>query len=252
MPAFIHKVITSKHWLMVLMGHHHDHFRMHWIALVTSSWTVPPLPLFLPAAGLFQGQRQSVVSVDKLPVASQGFSPRTRAETRLIRFGESSREPRGMENHGARYETRFKLMRESVLAMKALWIEDEASFHGEMVSFDPAWAYPKPTQKPHPPVILGGETRYTLRRVIDYGDGWFPRASAKFDPVEGMSQLRQAAAEAGRDMAGLSMSVFRAPPDRSVLDSYAQAGVQRAVLHLPSVGRDEILKRLDSYSPLLA
>lgn len=156
-----------------------------------------------------------------------------------------------MENHGASYETRFKLMRESVLAMKALWTEEEASFHGEMVSFDPAWAYPKPTQKPHPPVILGGETRYTLRRVIDYGDGWFPRASAKFDPVEGMSQLRQAAAEAGRDMAGLSMSVFRAPPDRSVLDSYAQAGVLRAVLHLPSVGRDEILKRLDEYTPLV-
>lgn len=157
-----------------------------------------------------------------------------------------------MENHGTRYETRFKLMRERVLAMKALWTEEEASFHGEMVDFDPVWSYPKPVQKPHPPVILGGETRHTLRRVIDYGDGWFPRASAKFDPVEGMSQLRQAAAEADRDMTGLSMSVFRAPPERRALDAYAEAGVMRAVLHLPSAGRDEVLRVLDGYAPLLA
>src|SRR5579884_3732721 len=80
-----------------------------------------------------------------------------------------------MENHGARYETRFKLMRESVLAMKALWTQDEAAYHGDMVNFDPVWSYPKPTQQPHPPILLGGETDYTLRRVVEYCDGWFPR-----------------------------------------------------------------------------
>ena len=80
-----------------------------------------------------------------------------------------------MENHGARYNTRFKLMRERILAMKALWTEEEAEYHGDMVNFDKVWSYPKPTQKPHPPIILGGETDYTLRRVVEFCDGWFPR-----------------------------------------------------------------------------
>ncbi len=81
-----------------------------------------------------------------------------------------------MENHGARYQTRFKLLRERVLAMKAIWTEDAAAFHGEMVDFDPVWAYPKPVQKPHPPILLGGESDYTLARVIEFCDGWLPRA----------------------------------------------------------------------------
>ena len=77
-----------------------------------------------------------------------------------------------MENHGARYDTRFKLMRERVLAMKALWTQEEAEYHGELVDFDPVWSYPKPKQRPHPPILLGGETDYTLRRIVEYCDGW--------------------------------------------------------------------------------
>ena len=156
-----------------------------------------------------------------------------------------------MENHGARYETRFKLLRERVLAMRALWTEEEAAFHGEMVNFDPVWSYPKPIQKPHPPVILGGETQHTLHRVVEFCDGWFPRAGAGFEPMEGMSRLRQAAAEAGRSMATLSVTVFRAPAEKAALDTYASAGVTRALLQLPSAGRDEILPLLDRYAPLI-
>jgi len=156
-----------------------------------------------------------------------------------------------MENHGARYETRFKLLRERVLAMKALWTQDEAAFHGDFVNFDPAWAYPKPTQNPHPPIVLGGESQYTLRRVVEFCDGWFPRGGPKFEPAEGMSRLRQAAAEAGRDMATLSVSVFRAPADKKGLAACAEAGVTRAILPLPSAGRDEVLALLDRYAPLL-
>jgi len=156
-----------------------------------------------------------------------------------------------MENHGARYETRFKLLRERVLAMKALWTQDEASFHGDFVNFDPAWAYPKPAQNPHPPILLGGESQYTLRRVVEFCDGWFPRGGANFDPAESMSRLRQAAAEAGRDMATLSVSVFRAPTDKKGLAACAEAGITRAILQLPSAGRDEVLALLDKYAPLL-
>ena len=156
-----------------------------------------------------------------------------------------------MENHGARYETRFKLLRERVLAMKAIWTEDAAAFHGEMVDFDPVWAYPKPVQKPHPPVILGGESDHTLARVVEFCDGWLPRAGDSFDPVEGMARLRRAAAEAGRDMSSLSLTVFRAPPEARVLAAYAEAGVTRSLLVLPSADRDTVLKLLDDYAALL-
>ncbi len=157
-----------------------------------------------------------------------------------------------MENHGARYETRFKLLRERVLAMKAIWTEDAAAFHGEMVAFDPVWAYPKPVQKPHPPILLGGESDHTLARVVEFCDGWLPRASDTFDPVEGMARLRRAAAGVGRDMSTLSLTVFRAPPEARALAAYAEAGVTRSLLALPSADRDTVLKLLDDYVPLLA
>jgi len=156
-----------------------------------------------------------------------------------------------MENHGATYETRFKLLRERILAMKAMWTEDEAAFHGEMVDFDPVWSYPKPVQKPHPPIILGGESKYTLRRVAEFCDGWFPRASHRFEPHDGVARLKAAADEAGRDMSELSISVFRAPTNKAALETYAEAGIARAVLELPSASRDEVLKLLDGYAKLI-
>ena len=156
-----------------------------------------------------------------------------------------------MENHGVQYKTRFKQMRESVLAMKALWTEDEAAFHGEMVDFDPAWSYPKPAQRPHPPIILGGGTDYTLKRVIEFCDGWLPLVRGGFDAAEGMARLRRFADEAGRDMASLSVSLFGARPDAKILDSYARDGVDRALLMLPAEGREVILPLLDEYAPLL-
>jgi probable F420-dependent oxidoreductase len=104
-----------------------------------------------------------------------------------------------MENHGARYNTRFKLMRERILAMKALWTQDEADYHGEMVDFDKVWSYPKPAQKPHPPILLGGETDYTLRRVVEYCDGWFPRPGRGVEIREQLGRLHRIAEEKGRD-----------------------------------------------------
>ena len=156
-----------------------------------------------------------------------------------------------MENHGARYQTRFKLLRERVLAMKAIWTEDEAGFHGDLVDFDPTWAYPKPVQKPHPPVILGGETDHTLARVVEFCDGWLPRAGDAFDPFEAMARLRRAAEAAGRDMSTLSMTVFRAPPEAATLKTYAEAGVTRALLALPPADHDTVLGLLDDYARLL-
>ena len=157
-----------------------------------------------------------------------------------------------MANHGARYETRFKLMRERILAMKALWTGEEAEYHGAMVDFDKAWSYPKPAQRPHPPIILGGETDYTLRRVVEYCDGWFPRPARGWDVREAVGRLHRMAEAAGRDPKTLSISVFRAPADKAALEQYREAGIDRAVLEIPDQGRDDILRLLDDYRPLLA
>src|SRR6058998_3816682 len=115
-----------------------------------------------------------------------------------------------MENHGTAFKTRFRLLRERILAMKEIWTRDEAQYHGEFVNFDPIWAYPKPVQKPHPPVLLGGESEHTLRRVVEFCDGWFPRGrnAADAGPVlAGLDRLGVLARQAGRDPKTISTSV---------------------------------------------
>lgn len=156
-----------------------------------------------------------------------------------------------MAQHGTRYETRFARMREQVLAMKALWTEEEAEFHGEHVNFDASWQHPKPVQSPHPPVLLGGETDYTLKRIVEYCDGWLPRARHGFDAAENIARLKSFADGAGRDMKTLSINIFGAAPDETTLASYQQAGIDRAILPLPSADHARVLKTLDRYQPLL-
>jgi probable F420-dependent oxidoreductase len=156
-----------------------------------------------------------------------------------------------MENHGAEYDTRFKLLRERVLAMKALWTEDEAAFHGKFVDFDPVWSYPKPKQKPHPPILHGGETDHTLKRVVEFCDGWFPRPIAGFTPKGAVERLRKAAEAVKRDPASLTITVFRGPTEPAALAEYRAAGINRVLLDVPDLSRDEILRVLDKYAPLI-
>jgi probable F420-dependent oxidoreductase len=145
-----------------------------------------------------------------------------------------------LRNHGTDPSTRFALMRERVEAMKAIWTEDEAEYHGRHVDFDPVWSWPKPLQKPHPPVIVGGMGQRVLERVLDYGDGWFPQPgrSPHDTFMERLRDLRRRAEEAGRETP--EMSAFGAKPDPAVIEEYAAAGVVRTVFWLPSVPRDEL------------
>jgi probable F420-dependent oxidoreductase len=156
-----------------------------------------------------------------------------------------------MENHGAKYDTRFKLLRERALAMKELWTKEEAEFHGQFVNFDKVWSYPKPKQQPHPPLFLGGESDHTLKRVVEFCDGWFPRARGGFEPKSAMERLKKAAAAAGRDPKSLSITVFAAPPDAGKLAPYREAGIDRVLFEVPDLGRDEILRSLDKNAPLV-
>ena len=136
--------------------------------------------------------------------------------------------------------------------MKEIWTKDTAEFHGQHVNYDPIWSWPKPTQMPHPPILLGGESSHTLQRVVDFCDGWFPRARAAERILSGLGELRERAEKARRDMTTISVSVFGAAPDQATLERYAEAGITRAILRLPSDGRDAVLPLLDQWSKLIA
>jgi probable F420-dependent oxidoreductase len=151
-----------------------------------------------------------------------------------------------MANHGTVFKTRFALMRERIEAMKAIWGHDVAEYHGEHVNFEPLWAWPKPVQKPHPPIIVGGEFPHGAKRAIAFGDGWMPIGGRGLDALDILPRFRQMAAEAGRNPDEVPMSVFAAPQDAERLKRYRDAGVDRAVLMLATGAGDAVLKSLDA------
>ncbi len=156
-----------------------------------------------------------------------------------------------MQNHGTRPESRFKLMRERVEAMQAIWTCDEAEYHGEFVDFDPIYMWPKPVQSPHPPIHVGGGFPGGARRAIHYGDGWMPIGGRDGDIAERLARFHAMAREAGRKPETLEVSVFAAEPKETALARHRDAGISRVVLMLPPVARDEILPILDGYASLM-
>jgi len=136
--------------------------------------------------------------------------------------------------------------------MKALWTREEASFRGEFVNFDPVWSWPKPAQRPHPPILLGGESDYTLRRIVEYCDGWIPRPVGDFTGRAAIERLRRMAESKRRDPKSLMISVFRAPTDKAALAEYREAGIDEALIEIRDSSRDEIFQLLDRYTPLVA
>jgi len=154
-----------------------------------------------------------------------------------------------MANHGTRYETRWKLLRERIEAMKQIWTQKQAEYHGELVSFDPIFAWPKPKQKPHPPIHVGGAFPGGMRRALRYGDGWIPIAGrGDGDPLAHLPALREEAAKLGRSLDGFEVSIYAAPADAAKLARLRDAGIARAVFMLPPAGKDEVLKILDGYA----
>jgi probable F420-dependent oxidoreductase len=156
-----------------------------------------------------------------------------------------------MENHGTRFKDRFKVMEDRAKALRAIWTQDEVSYDGPFVKFDRIWSWPKPVQKPHPPILLGGESEHTLRRVIEFCDGWFPRARDFEDPSREMARLHAAADAYGRERSTLSTSLFAAKADKNYLARCAAAGIDRGIFTLPSEGRDTVLPLLDKLATLL-
>ncbi|MGH2634362.1 MAG: LLM class F420-dependent oxidoreductase [Tepidiformaceae bacterium] len=152
-----------------------------------------------------------------------------------------------MENHGTRYPVRWKIMRERVLAMKEIWTNDEAEYHGKYVDFDPIWSWPKPARKPHPPVLVGGDGPGTLARVVEYGDEWMPIGGrGGHHLTERIAELQTLAAAAGRGR--IPVSVFGAPPDKATLEHLAEIGVDRAVFAVRPGTAAEVLPAIKHYA----
>ena len=158
-----------------------------------------------------------------------------------------------MEDHGTHFKTRFKLMRERVEAMKEIWTKDGAEYHGELVDFAPMAAWPKPVQKPHPPVIVGGAFPHAARRALRYGDGWIPNASRQqyADVTDFLPHFRQMAADMGRDLAEVPVTVWGAGEDYDRLRRYEDQGVARLVVSLAPEKSDKTLPVLDRWAELI-
>jgi probable F420-dependent oxidoreductase len=156
-----------------------------------------------------------------------------------------------MRNHGtADHKRRFKLMRERIEAMKAIWTEKEAEYHGEFVDFDPIFAWPKPVQQPHPPIHVGGGFPGGARRAARYGQGWIPIAGR--DPVgASVGEFRKMCDEEGRDPDSLEVSLFGLGPDEGAVKNAQEIGAARVVFGLPSADRDTVLPLLDRYTEVI-
>ena len=151
-----------------------------------------------------------------------------------------------MANHGTDPRRRMALMRERVEAMKAIWTQDEASYSGEFVSFDRIWSWPKPAQRPHPPILVGGNGPTVVNRVLAFGDAWIPNFGRSPDVIERAIELR---ARAERPIDLMTIGI---PADPAVLERLENAGFRRAVHWLPTAHRGGVERALDRFEAAVA
>ncbi|HAK53653.1 MAG TPA: LLM class F420-dependent oxidoreductase [Gammaproteobacteria bacterium] len=153
-----------------------------------------------------------------------------------------------MENHGADYKNRWKIVREKVLAMKEIWNNDEAEFHGDFVDFDPIWSWPKPKQAGGPPIWMGANSKWVFDRVAEYCDGWMPIGGPGSG---GIANFKAACENAGRNPDDLTLALFGAPNDEDQLKGRMEQGFSEFMLGLPQAGADRVLPVLDQYADLI-
>ena len=158
-----------------------------------------------------------------------------------------------MEDHGQVFASRHKLARERIEAMKAIWTQTKAEYHGEFVNFDPMMSWPKPVQKPHPPILVGGAFPYSARRAIRYGDGWMPQVTeyAKQELADLIPLFRTMAVEANRDPDSIPITVWGRGADVEMMKRYRDLGVDRVATSLDSDKADKILPVLDRWAEII-
>jgi probable F420-dependent oxidoreductase len=150
-----------------------------------------------------------------------------------------------MANHGTDPRVRMAVLSERVEAMKAIWAQDEATYQGRYVSFERIWSWPKPVQRPHPPVLVGGYGPTVLDRVLAFGNAWFPN----YGPPDLLERAEELRARAERPV---EVQVMGVPADAHALEALEQAGVRRAVHWLPSAGLGPVQKALDRFEAAVA
>ena len=150
-----------------------------------------------------------------------------------------------MADHGTDFSSRWKLLREKVEAIKAIWTGDPAEYHGDAVDFGPMWSYPKPVQKPHPPIILGGSGPKILERVVRYADGWMPNRG---EVLERIPELQRMARDAGRDPIPVT---YYPKQGAEEIERCGKAGVERLIWYVPPDGRDAALRKLEELAAMI-
>lgn len=153
-----------------------------------------------------------------------------------------------VENHGVRFDQRWRVLREKIMAMKTIWSEDEPEFHGEFVNFDPMWSYPKPVQAGGPPIWIGANSKWVPERVADYADGWMPIHGR--DGGGNVTLLREACEKRGRDFRDITLALFMAPNDEAELNERIGEGYREMIFGVPAAARDVVLARLDEIAAI--
>jgi probable F420-dependent oxidoreductase len=148
-----------------------------------------------------------------------------------------------MRNHGTDPAGRFEVMAERVQAMRAIWTQEEASYRGRHVSFERIWSWPKPVQQPHPPVLVGGNGRTVLERVVAFGDEWLPNRVSDEDLPRRSRRLQELAADAGRDP--IPITIYGGSPDPARVELWEEAGVHRCVFWLQAGPPDAVEREVD-------
>ena len=146
---------------------------------------------------------------------------------------------------GGNFDHRWTQTRENVQAMKELWTQEQAEFHGTYVDFPPVYCDPKPAQQPHPPVLLGGAAPNLFRRIVGWADGWLPSGASVEQVKAGRATLDELAEAAGRDPASFQVTIFNVPGDKDTLQQYAEAGADRVILSLPNAREAGALDEVD-------
>ncbi|MCH2162748.1 MAG: LLM class F420-dependent oxidoreductase [Phycisphaerales bacterium] len=190
-----------------------------------------------------------VVERDPIQLAKEVASLDVISDGRVILGVGAGWNQEEMENHGVRFDKRWAIVREKVLAMQAIWTEDEPEFHGEFVDFDKLWSWPKPVQPGGPKVLVGAQSRFTWNRVAEWGDGWMP-IGIRGGIEDGMESVKAACEKSGRDFESLSHTIFAPQPKLSHCENLIKLGFDDLAFSLPSVPEDEALPMLDQFAEL--
>jgi probable F420-dependent oxidoreductase len=153
-----------------------------------------------------------------------------------------------MADHGTDFTTRWKLFKDRLAALKVLWTEEEPEYHGPFVNFDKCSLFPKPLQRPYPPLLIAGMGSYARQRAVDADAGWLP-IHGREDLFAGIEDIRRRASEAGKASPPVTMWIPR--PDEATIAAYCKAGVERIIFTLPTGTPDEVMAVVDRLTGLI-